>query len=137
MLGKAELHKGDFLGAASTFGYIQRHYPSDVEIVCEARIWQARAYGEMDWMHEAWQAFDQIKENDVVKRLNQDYAEVKAFLLMKDKNYKEAISYLQLAANKENNKYLSSRFNYLLGQLYLEQNQIGKAIDCFKMTIRQ
>lgn len=137
LLGKAELHKGDFLGAASTFGYIQRHYPSDVEIVCEARIWQARAYGEMDWMHEAWQAFDQIKENDVVKRLNQDYAEVKAFLLMKDKNYKEAISYLQLAANKENNKYLSSRFNYLLGQLYLEQNQIGKAIDCFKMTIRQ
>ena len=137
LLGKAELHKGDFLGAASTFGYIQRHYPSDVEIVCEARIWQARAYGEMDWMHEAWQAFDQIKENDVVKRLNQDYAEVKAFLLMKENNYKEAIPYLQLAAKKENNKYLSSRFNYLLGQLYFEQNQIGKAIDCFKMTIRQ
>jgi tetratricopeptide (TPR) repeat protein len=73
----------------------------------------------------------------VVKRLNQDYAEVKAFLLMKENNYKEAIPYLQLAAKKENNKYLSSRFNYLLGQLYFEQNQIGKAIDCFKMTIRQ
>ena len=137
LLGKAELHKGDFLGAASTFGYIQRHYPSDPEIVCEARIWQARAYGEMDWMHEAWQTFDQIKENDVVKRLNADYAEVKAFLLMKDKNYKEAIPYLQLATKRENNKYLSSRFNYLLGQLYLEQNQADKATQSFKLAVRQ
>lgn len=137
LLGKAELHKGDFLGAASTFGYIQRHYPSDPEIVCEARIWQARAYGEMDWVYEAWQVFDQIKENDVVKRLNADYAEVKAFLLMKDKNYKEAIPYLQLATKKENNKYLSSRFNYLLGQLYLEQNQVDKATESFKLAVRQ
>ena len=137
LLGKAELHKGDFLGAASTFGYIQRHYPSDLEIVCEARIWQARAYGEMDWLYEAWQVFDKIKENDVVKRLNQDYAEVKAFLLLKENNYKEAIPYLQLAAKKENNKYLSSRFNYLLGQLYLEQNQTDKAVECFKLAVRQ
>ena len=137
LLGKAELHKGDFLGAASTFGYIQRHYPSDPEIVCEARIWQARAYGEMDWVYEAWQVFDQIKENDVVKRLNADYAEVKAFLLMKDKNYKEAIPYLQLATKKENNKYLSSRFNYLLGQLYLEQNQVDKATESFKLAVSQ
>ncbi len=137
LLGKAELHKGDFLGAASTFGYIQRHYPSDLEIVCEARIWQARAYGEMDWLYEAWQVFDKIKENDVVKRLNQDYAEVKAFLLLKENNYKEAIPYLQLAAKKENNKYLSSRFNYLLGQLYLGQNQTDKAVECFKLAVRQ
>ena len=137
LLGKSELHKGDFLGAASTFGYIQRHYPSDLEIVCEARIWQARAYGEMDWVYEAWQVFDQIKENDVVKRLTKDYAEVKAFLLMKENNYKDAIPYLQLATKKESNKYLSSRFNYLLGQLYLEQNQRDKATECFKLAVRQ
>ena len=137
LLGKAELHKGDFLGAASTFGYIQRHYPSDPEIVCEARIWQARAYGEMDWVYEAWQVFDQIKENDVVKKLNSDYAEVKSFLLLKDKNYKEAIPYLQLATKRENNKYLSSRFNYLLGQLYLGQNQTDKATESFKLAVRQ
>ena len=137
LLGKSELHKGDFLGAASTFGYIQRHYPSDLEIVCEARIWQARAYGEMDWVYEAWQVFDEIKENDVVRRLSQDYAEVKAFLLLKEKNYKEAMPYLQLATRKENNKYLSSRFNYLLGQLYVEQNQRDKATDCFKLAVRQ
>ncbi len=137
LLGKAELHKGDFLGAASTFEYIQRHYPSDLEIVCEARIWQARAYGEMDWVYEAWQVFDQIKENDVVRRLNADYAAVKAFLLLKDKNYKEAIPYLQLAVRKEMNKYNSSRMNYLLGQLYVEQNQMNKASECFKTAVRQ
>ena len=32
---------------------------------------------------------------------------------------------------------MSSRFNYLLGQLYLEQNQRDKATDCFKLAVRQ
>jgi tetratricopeptide (TPR) repeat protein len=91
----------------------------------------------MDWVYEAWQVFDQIKENDVVKRLNADYAAVKAFLLLKDKNYKEAMPYLQLAVRKEMNKYNSSRMNYLLGQLYVEQNQMDKATSCFKLAARQ
>jgi tetratricopeptide (TPR) repeat protein len=137
LLGKAELHKGDFLGAASTFGYIQRHYPSDPEIVCEARIWQARAYGEMDWIHEAWQVFDLINENDVTKRLNLDYAEVKAFLYLKERNYKEAIPYLQLAVKKESNRYNSSRLNYLLAQLYLETGVRDRAVEHFRLASRQ
>lgn len=137
LLGKAELHKGDFMGAAATFSYIQRHFPSDLEIVCEARIWQARAYGEMGWLYEAQEVFDKINENDVTRRLNKEYAQTKAFLLLADNNTSEVIPYLQLAAQKERNKFFSSRFNYILGQLYMEKKENDKAGTYFKTAIKQ
>lgn len=137
LLGKAELHKGDFIGASATFAYIQRHYPSDLEIVCEARIWQARAYGEMGWQYEAREVFDKINENDVTRRLNKDYAQTKAFLLLKESNTAEVIPYLQLATDKERNKFFSSRFNYILGQLYTEQGKTERATEHFKTAARQ
>ena len=49
MLGKAEFHKGDFLGSVGTFSYISRHFATVPEIVAESQIWTARAYTEMDW----------------------------------------------------------------------------------------
>lgn len=137
LLGKAELHKGDFLGAASTFAYIQRHYPSDLEIVCEARIWQARAYAEMDWMYEALEVFDKINENDVTRRLNTDYALTRAFLLIRSGEHQQAIPFLQLGANKTKGRFYTSRYNYLLGQLYLDQGNKSKAGEHFKLAARQ
>lgn len=137
LLGKSELHKGDFMGAASTFSYIQKHYPSDKYIVCEARIWQARAYAEMGWIYEAQEVFDKINENDVSRRLTKDYAQTKAFILLAENNTDEAIGFLQMSADKEKNRYLSSRFNYLLGQLYLDKNQLSKAEECFKTAKKQ
>lgn len=137
LLGKAELHKGDFLGAASTFAYIQRHYPSDVEVVCEARIWQARAYAEMDWMYEALEVFDKVNENDVTKRLNNDYALTRAFLLLKGGEREKAIPFLQLAAERSRGRFYTSRYNYLLGQLQLEQGNKAQAASRFKLASKQ
>lgn len=137
LLGKAELHKGDFLGAASTFAYIQKHYPSDLEILCEARIWQARAYAEMDWMYEAAEVFDKINENDVTKRLDNDYALTRAFLLLKSGEGTKAIPFLQLAAANSKGKFYTSRYNYLLGQLQLQEGNKALAAKHFKTASKQ
>ena len=137
LLGKAELNKGDFLGAASTFGYILRHYPSDLEIVCEARIWQARAYAEMNWMYEAQEVFDKIKEDDVTKHLNRDYALTQAFLLLRSGNGKGAIPFLQIGEAKSKGRFYTSRYNYLLGQLYFAEANRPRAGEYFKKAARQ
>lgn len=137
LLGKAELHKGDFLGAASTFAYIQRHYPSDVEIVCEARIWQARAYAEMDWMYEALEVFGKINENDVSRRLNNDYALTQAFLHLRADEGRQAIPFLQIGATKSKGRFYTSRYNYLLGQLYLIEGKRNEAGEYFKLAAKQ
>ena len=46
-LGEAEFHKGDFLGAVSTFNYIIRHYQNDPDMIAQCQLWIARAYAEM------------------------------------------------------------------------------------------
>ena len=66
-LGKAELHKGDFMGAVGTFSYIIKHYPNHPETTTEARLWMTRAYAEMGWLYEAEQAFGQVNENSVTR----------------------------------------------------------------------
>ena len=45
-LGQAEFHKGDFLGAVSTFAYVQRHFEYDKDLIAQCQLWSARAYAE-------------------------------------------------------------------------------------------
>ncbi len=42
LLGKAEFHKGDFLGSVGTFSYIVRHYTTDKNIEATCQLWIAR-----------------------------------------------------------------------------------------------
>lgn len=136
LLGKAEIYMGDFVGAAATFSYIQRHYPSDKNIVTEARIWQTIAYGEMGWNYEAEEALEKINENNITRKLNKDFALNKAYILLKNNNISEAIPFLQLASTKVKNKFQLSRIHFLLGQLYVEQNQMEKATNSFKYATK-
>ena len=53
MMGRAQYLNGDFLGAASTFFYISRHFKWLPEVVDEAKLWQVRSYLAMDWLYEA------------------------------------------------------------------------------------
>ena len=132
LLGKAELHKGDFLGAASTFIYIARHYPSDVDVVCEARIWQSRAYAELGWMYNAEEAFDKIKEEDVPERLKGLYAATRADYLLKNNRPQEAYPFLKVAAEREKNRFFKMRFHYILGQIAMETGRPSDAYAWFK-----
>lgn len=137
LLGNAEFNKGDFIGAASTFSYIQKHYPSDKDIVTKARIYQAQAYGEMDWIYEADEVFSKINELDINSKINKEYTLTKAYLLIKSKQYSAAIPHMQIAIKKEHKKFYSSRYNFILGQLYLLTGQKRNATQYFKAANKE
>ncbi len=136
LLAKAEMHKGAFSEAAATLSYVQRHFPSDKKILCEARIWQARAYGELGWLYEAQEVFDKIDENTVSRKLSLDYTETKAYLLLLNNQPYEALPYLELALKKEKDAMMKSRLNYLIGQIYYAKNQPANAVPFFKGAIK-
>jgi len=118
LLGKAEFHKGDFLGSVGTFTYIIHHYATDKNIEITCQLWIARAYGEMGWIYEAEQMLSKINQ-DNLKLLNVGlFASVNADLLLKKHQYKEAIPFLEIALSKETDNYLKQRFEYILAQLY-------------------
>jgi len=137
LLGKAELHKGDFEGAMASFNYIKRHYPSDIKISCQAKIWAARAYAEAGWLYEAEQSFDAIKMDEVPRSLNQEYTATKAYLLLKEKRDMEALPFLKIAVKDEKDRYLRARWNLLIGQILFNNGNSREAADYLEKAIRK
>ena len=135
-LGEAEFHKGDFLGAVSTFNYIIRHYQNDPDMIAQSQLWIARAYAEMGWQYEAEDMLQRVQIDALSRKHARLYSAVKADVLLKGEHYKEAIPFVKIAIPYEKRKIYRPRFSYVLGQLYELDNKPEDAIQAYKYTIR-
>jgi tetratricopeptide (TPR) repeat protein len=136
LLGKAEFHKGDFLGSVGTFTYIMRHYSTDKNMEAVCQLWIARAYGEMGWTYEAEQIISKIVQDKLNRSNIGLYASVNADLLLKKHQFKEAIPFLELALSKENDRNLQQRFSYILAQIYRLTNDDKAAYAAYSKVIK-
>jgi tetratricopeptide (TPR) repeat protein len=137
LMGKAEFHKGDFLAAVGTFTYITKHFENDKDCIAEARIWMARAYAEMGWYYEAEDLLNKVNKEQFSYRLSGLFSTVNADLLLKQKRYKEAYPFLELALEKETDKTLQTRFNYILAQLNEREKNNTKAQYYYSEVIKK
>lgn len=135
LLAKAEFHKGDFLGASSTFSYIGRHYSTDKDMVAQCQLWIVRSYAEMGWIYEAEQVLSKLEQDNLKRENTGLFAAVNADLLLKKHQFKEAIPFLELALSKETDKYSKMRFTYILAQLYQQTNDNKRAYDSYQKVI--
>ena len=135
-LGEAEFHKGDFLGAVSTFNYIIRHYQNDPDIVAQCQLWVARAYAEMGWQYEAEDMLNRVQIDALSRKHARLYSAVKADVLLKGEHYREAIPFVKIALPYEKRKIYRPRFAYVLGQLYERSGNREEAIRAYKSAIR-
>jgi len=132
MLGKSQFNNGDFLGAASTFYYISKHFSWLPSTVTEARLWQARAYCDMGWDYEAENILVKTpKEQLVNKDLTRLYNMAYAVLYLRGIEPQNAIPYIKdlipLSSGTQ-----KSRLNFLLGQLYAREGDKREAYRAFK-----
>lgn len=134
LLGKAEFHKGDFLGAVGTFSYIARDYDYDPNVVAQCQLWMARAYAEMGWMYEAEEVLQKVKQDDLSHKHAYLYATTSADIKLKTQAYKEAIPFVKLGL-KDETKAEKTRFYYVLGQLYELQNDKDNALLMYKKVV--
>ena len=135
LLAKAEFHKADFLGSIGTFNYIIRHFPTDTDLQTTARLWVIRAYAEMGWLYEAEEMVQKLN-SDLIKNENTGlYAAVNADLLLKQKSYREAIPFLEMALKWEKDRKMKVRFSYLLAQLYELSGDRQKAYTLYSGVI--
>ncbi len=135
MMARSQYFGGDFLGAASTFYYISRHFGWLPATVTEAKLWQARCYCAIDWLFEAESILKSIKPKQIEenKTLQELYYFSYADLYVRSKDYEKAIPMLI-----ETIKYAKGsqkvRLIFLLGQLYERTNQPAKAYEEFKQA---
>ena len=135
-LGEAEFHKGDFLGAVSTFNYIINHYQNDPDMIARCQLWVARAYAEMGWQYEAEDMLNRVQLDALSRKHARLYSAVKADVLLKGAHYTEAIPFVKIAMPYEKRKIYRPRFAYVLGQLYEREGKREEAIHAYKYTIR-
>ena len=135
-LGQAEFHKGDFLGAVSTFNYIINHYQNDPDMIAQCQLWIARAYAEMGWQYEAEDMLSRVQIDALSRKHAKLYAAVKADVLLKGEHYREAIPFVKLAIPHEKRKIYRPRFAYVLGQLYEMDSKRDEAIQSYKSVVR-
>lgn len=135
LIGQGQFYNADFLQASATFSYITRHYADDKEMVTEARIWQARCYSEINWLHESGSVLDNIKENGFPQANQKQFDRVYADYLIKSNQLDKAPPYLEKAIKSEKNKRQRTRMRYLLGQIYAETGQNEAAYQTFKKVV--
>ncbi len=132
LMARSQYYNGDFLGAASTFLYISKHFGWLPETVLEAKMWQARAYCSAGWVVEADNIISRIKEEELTTNaLREVYYFTYADVLIHDEKLEAAIPYLEKAV-----KYASgaqkTRLRFLLGQLYERAGNPTAAYEVFK-----
>lgn len=136
LLAKAEFHKGDFIGSVSTFNYIIRHYSHDVDMVACCQLWIARAYAEMGWLYEAEDMLAKVQIENLSRKNAPLYAAASADILLKTKQYKEAIPFIKITLPNEKRKENRPRFQFVLGQLYQMQNDKKNAQLAYEKVLK-
>lgn len=136
LLAKSEFHKGDFLGSIGTFKYIEKHFAYDKDVVAQCQLWQARAYAEIDWVYEAQQLVDNVRQDDLKRKHASLYSSAAAVVRIKSGMYREAIPHVRIALQDEKRSGNRPRAYFVLGQLYETQKQKAAAIDCYKQVIK-
>ena len=132
MMGRSQYYNGDFLGAASTFFYVSRHFTWLPETVTEARLWQAQSYISMDWLFEAEMILTRIKTAELVNKTLQNlYNSAWADYYIKHEEYAKAIPYLAEAIRLASGSR-KIRLNFLMGQLYARTGQNELSYSYFK-----
>ncbi|WP_430817578.1 tetratricopeptide repeat protein [Carboxylicivirga sp. RSCT41] len=131
LMGKAQVYKHEQSLAIRTLQQVIRDFPNS-ESMYEALIWQARAYtdrGDYIGAMAALESYD--LGGNAPTEFYSDYMATYANLLLVQEKYIEAIPYLQNALSDEKSKHKRLRYSYILGQLYLMNNQREEAAESF------
>lgn len=123
MMGDAQLRKGEYLEASSTYAYIQRLYFSKPNLIARARMMEALCYAEQDWYYQAEDLIQRAERDSFPTNLQWMKAQVLADINIRQKHYEEAIPYVQQVLKHQKGSHEKARLYYLLGQLY---HQIGQ-----------
>ncbi len=131
LMAASQYYNGDFLGAASTYFYISKHFGWLPATVTEARLMQAMSYIALGWQFEAEMILTRIKDTDLTSgKLRSLYDRAYADYYIHADDYASALPYLERAAKSAEGAQ-KTRLNFLLGQLYERLGDRARAYRAF------
>lgn len=136
LMGKAYFYEHNFMAAIDNFSYVVRKYP-DNETKHEANIWLIRSFSELGRFIEASEVIQAVQnDDDFPKKLEKDLAVATADYYLKQKDYNEAIKFLNIAIKKILIKKNRARLQYIVAQLYQELKMADQASEAFRAVTK-
>ena len=137
LMGKAQLEKGEFIEAASTFAYTERLYRDQPQVANVARALLALCYTELEWYYDAEELLRKVRRDSIPRASRKVYNTAMTNLLLKQKNWQEALPYLKQEVENLPHGIPKARGSFLLGQIYQHLDMNQEAYDAFQKCLRQ
>jgi tetratricopeptide (TPR) repeat protein len=136
LMGKSHLYKQELSQASETFEYIVSNFPES-ETAFETKIWIGRLACLEGNYREAQDILDGLSKNlELPKRLRGELYASQSDLLLKQKQYAEAIEPLEKAIDFSSGKFIRARYIFLLAQLYSKQGNNKKASENYDKVVK-
>ncbi|MBO7368561.1 MAG: tetratricopeptide repeat protein, partial [Paludibacteraceae bacterium] len=129
--GKALYCKQDMAAAEAIFAYIIKHFPDNIDVCTEAKLWAAMGYTEQGWFYEAEDMLNRLSEKDFTPNTTDLFSLVKADLLLREGRLEEALPFLDTAIDeyKGRNK---SRYMFIKAQVLERLDRFNDAFALYK-----
>jgi len=140
-MAKAHFYKQDYVPARRTFEYAATQFNKSNDRFT-AMLWLAKTYIETKQFEKAEGMLQSLlvasdNEEKITKyvRTNIDLVYADYYIAMGNEN--EAVKYLRSSLLTAKGKYNKSRAMFILGQIYMKQDDKARASDQFKNVIRK
>ncbi len=136
LIGKSYFFQRESFTAIETFQHVVNQYP-DGERKYDAKLWIVMAYIQQEKYYDAEAIMALLNnEKDIPRRLLKDKAAIAAEIYIRQDKYAQAITELEKALSLTRTRDERSRYHFILGQLYLLNNDVLKSKQNFTKTIR-
>jgi tetratricopeptide (TPR) repeat protein len=136
LMGQASYYLRDFHKAQESFNYILHNF-SDQPTRNPAFLWLSKCYLETGENEKTLAIFKLLeRDGSLPVYIKKDLLLVKAYYYLLKGNTKEAVSLLNQSLTFKLSRRERSRYNFILAQLYQQQQQNEEAIAAFKRVIK-
>jgi tetratricopeptide (TPR) repeat protein len=141
VMGKAHFYKHDYIPAKRTFDFVANEYNyNDIALV--ANMWLVKTFIQTEEYPKAGANIEQLQAKCAMakklpKEITKDLDFTIADYYIAIKDYSHAIKYLKSGMLTCKDRDLRTRAMFILGQIYMSQNDADRAIAQFKKVIKR
>ena len=136
LIGKGHFYKHDYYPAIETFNYIVKEY-SDKPIKYEGYLWLTRTYALMEKFNRSQEFLSKLdsEKEKIPNELIGSIAVTQADILIRTKQFDQAIPYLITGVANTKDKKEKVRYQYIIAQLYQEIDENKKAYEAYGKVV--
>lgn len=141
VMAKAHFYKHDYIPARRTFDFVATEYNyNDISYV--ANMWLIKTYIQTEQYSKAVALIEQLQTKvsgleKSPKELNENFDFTIADYYIATEDYGNAIKYLHNGILLNKDRDLRTRAMFILGQIYMLQNDANRATEQFKKVVKR